>query len=657
MLSFLLIQLNLHAQDSIAVDLNDMVQVKNVSAPVLSADGQHVAYNVSWGIVSEKESEYRSHIWVADTDGNWNRQFTRGDESAGSPAFTPDGKYLSFTSGREGSSQLYRLPLLGGEAEQLTDIESGVRSYKWSPDGSKVAFISTEPESKESKEKKEQKEDVTVVGEDHRFSRIYVQEIGDNPMESKPITLFSEDLHAQDFSWSPDGNTIVFSHRTSPLLDDRDESAISTVPADSGEVSLLIDMGGADYAPVFTHDGSHIAFLSSGNDPEPIGLTDAYIISAEGDGDPVALAHTFDRNINDLMLGDKEGAVYVTEGRKTLSTMYELPLNGDNPIQLTPNDAYYSFNSAPMAGVTAYTKQKSDMFEEVYATSGSIADATQLSDFSSDYIFPEIPRVETITWTSYDGMEIEGLLIYPIDYKEGEEYPLFLNVHGGPGGVYSNTFLGSGAFYNAAFFAHHGYAVLKPNPRGSSGYGKEFRYANFQDLGEGDYEDIMSGVDEVIEMGIADPDQLVMAGWSYGGYMAARIATKTDRFKAISMGAGLFNLESMFVTTDVIDYGLGLMGGGYWESDELKEVYKKLSPHTMVDEVTTPVQLLHSSNDQRVPASQSFEMYQVLKRMDVPTELVLYPRSGHGPSEPKLSVDVGMRVLDWFDTYLDRADM
>ncbi|MDR9416019.1 MAG: prolyl oligopeptidase family serine peptidase, partial [Gracilimonas sp.] len=264
---------------------------------------------------------------------------------------------------------------------------------------------------------------------------------------------------------------------------------------------------------------------------------------------------------------------------------------------------------------------------------------------------------ETITWTSYDGMQIEGLLIYPIDYKEGEEYPLFLNVHGGPGGVYSNTFLGSGAFYNAAFFAHHGYAVLKPNPRGSSGYGKEFRYANFQDLGEGDYEDIMSGVDEVIEMGIADPDQLVMAGWSYGGYMAARIATKTDRFKAISMGAGLFNLESMFVTTDVIDYGLGLMGGGYWESDELKEVYKKLSPHTMVDEVTTPVQLLHSSNDQRVPASQSFEMYQVLKRMDVPTELVLYPRSGHGPSEPKLSVDVGMRVLDWFDTYLDRADM
>lgn len=638
---------------SLNIDLTEMVQVENVSAPVISPNGKYLAYSVRWAVVEDEKSTYKSHIWVAATDGSWNKQFTRGEHSISNPTFTPDNEYLSFTSNRDDKTQLFRISLSGGEAEQITDIETGVSGYKWSPDGSKIAFLSTDDDSKEWKDKKKSKTDVTVVDSEFRQRRIYVQNIGSNPLNNDPKVLYSGDIYTVSFDWSPDGNSIVFAHKPSPLLDDGDLTDISIVPADSGAITSLVSQPGTDSSPIFTSDGKHVVFLSDGGQPEPIGLSDAYIISANG-GKITPLAKSFDRNIGSLLKGDNKNAVYFSEGRRTLSAFYELPLNGDAPKRLTPNDALYSFAQGPVNGIIAFTKQKSNMFEEVYVSPVKKMDAKKISSFGENYQLPKLPKVETITWKSKDGLEIEGLLIYPLNYQKGKKYPLFLNVHGGPGGVYSDSYLASGAFYNAAYFAKHGYAILKPNPRGSNSYGKEFRYANFMDIGESDYEDIITGVDHVIDMGIAHQDSLVMAGWSYGGYMAARIATKTDRFKAISMGAGLYNLESMFFTTDVTDYGVGLMGGGYWETEEMKALYAKLSPHAKVDEVTTPLQLLHSSNDQRVPASQSFEMYRVLKRLGVETELVLYPRSGHGPSEPKLSVDVGERVLYWFDRYLDK---
>jgi dipeptidyl aminopeptidase/acylaminoacyl peptidase len=254
-------------------------------------------------------------------------------------------------------------------------------------------------------------------------------------------------------------------------------------------------------------------------------------------------------------------------------------------------------------------------------------------------------RTEVLQWKSTGGFEIEGLLTYPVDYQAGKPYPLILNVHGGPSGVYQQRFTGNPSTYMIQTFAQQGYAILRPNPRGSSGYGKDFRFANFKDWGYGDYDDLMAGVDKVIEMGVADPDKLFLMGWSYGGYMTSFVVTRTDRFKAASMGAGLPNLVSMVTTTDIPDYLAAHMGGEVWDD---YDTYEKHSAMYRIKNVTTPTQVIHGAQDLRVPFTQGQEFYVALYRRGVPTEMVVYPRTPHGPREPKFLMDVTPRILAWF---------
>ena len=229
-------------------------------------------------------------------------------------------------------------------------------------------------------------------------------------------------------------------------------------------------------------------------------------------------------------------------------------------------------------------------------------------------------------------------------------YPLALIIHGGPAGVFTQSFTGNPGIYTIQYFTNNGYAVLRPNPRGSTGYGKDFRYANFKDWGFGDYEDIMSGVDKVIDMSVADPKRLAVMGWSYGGYMTSFVVTRTDRFKAASMGAGLPNLISMTTTTDISDYLVAHMGGEFWDD---YETYEKHSAMYRIKNVVTPTQILHG--DLRVPFTQGQEFYVALKRRGVQTEMAVYPRTPHGPREPKLLMDVSPRILNWLDKYIERS--
>ena len=256
-----------------------------------------------------------------------------------------------------------------------------------------------------------------------------------------------------------------------------------------------------------------------------------------------------------------------------------------------------------------------------------------------------------IQWKSKDGLEIEGLLTYPTKYNKRKKYPLALIIHGGPAGVFSQSFTGNPSIYIIEYFASNGYAVLRANPRGSTGYGKDFRFANFKDWGFGDYEDIMSGVDKVIDMGIADPERLAVMGWSYGGYMTSFVVTRTERFKAASMGAGLPNLVSMTTTTDIPDYLVAHMGAEFWED---YETYEKHSAIYRINNVKTPTQVIHGANDLRVPFTQGQEFYVALKRKGVPTEMIVYPRTPHGPREPKLLMDVSPRILLWLDKFIKR---
>ena len=263
---------------------------------------------------------------------------------------------------------------------------------------------------------------------------------------------------------------------------------------------------------------------------------------------------------------------------------------------------------------------------------------------------PKLPLGETkvIRWKSKDGAEVEGLLTYPVDYEPGKKYPLILNIHGGPAGVFAENFIGRFAVYPLATFASRGYAILRPNPRGSGGYGKQFRFANVGDWGGKDYEDDMAGVDRVIAMGVADPDHLAVMGWSYGGFMTSWVVTHTDRFKAACVGAGVTNLWSFTGTADIPGFLPDYFGGEPWQQFQ---AFEQHSPITFVKNVKTPTLILHGEADVRVPTSQGYEFYHALKRMGATTKMVVYPRTPHGPREPKFILDIAQRNLEWVDHY------
>ncbi|PKD43051.1 alpha/beta hydrolase family protein [Rhodohalobacter barkolensis] len=624
-----------------------MVDQPVVGPPAISPDGSMVAYIIRETKMEGEESEFLSHIWVASADGTMNRQFTRGDQSVSNPQFSPDGEYLTFTSRRSGENQVYRMYLNGGEAEQITHAENGVGSYAWSPDGNRIAYTMSDSKSEEEKTREKEKRDVTVVDTDFKFSRIYVQEVEADSAKA----IYEGDLHTSSFDWSPDGETIVFAHQPTPKIEDRYKMDISTVPADSGSVTNIIDWEGTDSSPMYTPDGSSVVFTSHGGELEAIGLQDLYVVNLSS-GEVRDLAHTYDRNAS-IVGFDDNSQLLIQEPRRTVSALYRVPLNGGDPTLLTEEDGIYrGFAVSNDGSHVVFNYQNSDQPAEVYMSELGQISKQKISTLHDESEFPEMGKTEVLTWTSEDGTEIEGLLTYPVGYEEGDRVPLILMVHGGPAGVYSQSWTGAGSIYAIQYFAEKGYALLRPNPRGSTGYGKEFRYANFQDWGFGDYEDLMTGVDKVIEMGVADPDRLAEMGWSYGGYMTSWIVSQTDRFKAVSMGAGLSNLVSMVGTTDIPGYLLGHMGGPYWNGN--METYERHSAVYYMDNVVTPTQIIHGSNDMRVPLGQGQEFYWALQEKGVDTEMILLPRTGHGPTEPKLISEVSTRILQWFDQYIER---
>lgn len=636
------------------------MQFKSLGSVDLSPDGKYAAYTVREPIMEGEKSEYLSQIWVAATDGSMNVQYTRGEKSSSSPAFSPDGQQIAFLSSRSGKNQIWMMRLMGGEAEQITEVETGVNSFAWSPDGKTLAFTATDPDTEEEKKAKEEKSYVIEVDKNFKYSHLYtvpvmVDEAGERPVQR----LTRGEFTISSFDWSPDGSTIVFDHQVDPTINTGFVgSDISIVPADSGAVVALVEQAGGDRSPKFSPDGRHIAFVSEGGKSEPIGLGDLYLIPAQG-GDMTALPHTPDRSPSLAgWTADGEKLIF-SEFYRTSRTAMSLNIadvlagetGAGEPQVLCPTEGTSgSFDYDPRTGRMAFVYQTPDKPAELYAGDMQGTEPQAITQHHTDIELPAMGKTEVISWTSKDGMTIEGLLTYPVDYEPGKKYPGILQIHGGPAGVFSKTFTGNPSIYNTQYFAEQGFFVLRPNPRGSTGYGKDFRYANFRDWGYGDYEDLMSGMDKLIEEGKVDEDKQVAMGWSYGGYMTSFLVTRTNRFKAASMGAGLPNLISMVTTTDIPDYLVGHMGNEFWDD---YETYEKHSAMYRIKNVETPTQVIHGENDLRVPFTQGQEFYVALKRRGVDTEMLVLPRTPHVPREPKLLMEVSPRIMSWFDKYLN----
>ena len=616
------------------------------------SNSDKIAMVVRHAQIEGEKSEYLNQIWLSDTKINNIRQFTYHEKSSTHPRFSPDGSYLAFLSARTEKTQIWIMQVDGGEAWQFSYEKQGVGLFKWSPSGDKIAFIMTDPKTEQEEKDKKEKRDVILVDQNFKYSHIYLKSFLAKKDTSKASRITDGTYHITDFNWNPNNKTIVFSHTIEPTINSQFVSGdISVVNLKTKTVKDIVTWEGKDKNPIFTPNGKSIVFTSDGGKIEAIGLSDTYQISSNG-GKPKKLAETPNRNASIISVSADNNYVFVADANRTKSEVYKISLNSSNiSPMLNLKGRVSSPKLSDDSKKIAFVKQELDKPSEVFISQLNIINPKQISNFNPTKVFPKLAKTEIITWKSKDGLEIEGLITYPTKYKKRKKYPLAVIIHGGPAGVFSETFTGARSIYNIEYFASNGYAVLRPNPRGSTGYGKDFRFANFKDWGFGDYEDIMSGVDKVIDMGVADPNRLAVMGWSYGGYMTSFVVTRTNRFKAASMGAGLPNLVSMTTTTDIPDYLVAHMGAEFWND---YETYEKHSAIYRIDKVQTPTQVIHGANDLRVPLTQGQEFYVALKRKGVPTEMVVYPRTPHGPREPKLLMDVSPRILTWLDKYIKR---
>jgi prolyl oligopeptidase len=638
-----------------------ILQVKRIGGVYPSPDGKRVAYTVREAVMDDTRSEYVSQIHLVDADGGNHVQLTRGTHSSDNPQWSPDGKSIAFTANRTGKTNLFLIPVSGGEAEQITDVKTGVAPFLWSPDGKSIAFTMVDPPTLQEETATRIKADARVVEDNIKMNRLYVLPVEKdangkrNPrlLTTGNYTLSSGISDGVPFDWSPDGKTIVFSHAKTPGVNDWPTADISLVDVESAKVRPLVDSGAAELSPKFSPDGKLIAYIRT-DDPPTWGTNSTiHVIPAEG-GPSRELAETPDRRPTLFGWLHDGKRLLIGEVNRTRSQVSILTLDG--PPELIGSNAGAASAGLHLSrdGMTVgFAWETSSTPPEAYVARLDKFAPTVISHVNEEAGKLPVAKTETVRWKSADGREIEGLLTYPTKYEAGKRYPLLLVIHGGPAGVFTESFLAAPSPYPLAIFADRGYATLRVNPRGSSGYGKEFRYANYKDWGGGDFQDLMTGVDHVIKQGVADPERLGVMGWSYGGFMTSWVITHTKRFKAASVGAGVTNLVSFTGTADIPGFLPDYFGGELWHNDQ---IYRDHSAMFHVKGVTTPTLIQHGANDERVPISQGYELYHALKRQGCTVKMVVYPRTPHGIQEPRLQMDAMSRNLYWFDKYVRGAE-
>lgn len=621
----------------------------------LSPNGRNVLFTVRTAHLTDNAGAFRSQIMLAATDGESEPvQLTFG-EAASQPRWSPDGRFIAFLRKLPGSEKtgLWAMQAVGGEPWPLTavdnDIHHAITNFCWSPDGKRLAFLST-PFDATLEQRWRRRDDAIHWQVDYEFSHLFVVDFAP-AARVPPITQLTQGrFHILNLAWSPDGARLAFIHRPTPLLDSWPQGRLGAIATDGSEAEPT-DLGPAtnSAAPLaWSPDGQWIATdVSTAGDAWPY-ASRAVIYPALG-GEPTPLAAVSDEQ-PDVVGWSLDGrSLYVLNQHRLATQLLALPVDGGPPRVCIDTGQPFELIHINGLGKAALVMQNVDEPNSIYVTdlTTNATPEKVAQPSATEYVSGPLPQVRELRWRTPDGLEIDGILYLPADYDEheGKKLPLLLHIHGGPMSIFQRQFAGHPYYYTPAAFCEQGIAVLRCNPRGSGGYGKQFRFANLHDWGGGDYRDLQQGVDTVIELGIADPDRLGVCGWSYGGFMTSWAITQTNRFKAASIGAPVTNPMSFSATADIPSFIPGYFGGEAWQD---LPFYMAHSPIFHVEKVVTPAIIQHGDADTRVPLEQGLQFYNGMKRRGVPVEMYIYPRQGHAISEPHLLADALQRNLDWF---------
>jgi len=601
----------------------------------LSPDGSRVAMAVS---EPAKPSGQRRNIWVYDFPGHTLRQFTASAKSDTRPRWSPDGRTIAFLSNRDGENQIYLITVDGGEARALTESKTGISSFEWAPDGKRLAFETTAPKTDEEEKKEKDKDDARIIGKPEARTLLQVIDV-----ESKTVkTLIQGAWRISEYVWTPDGESLIVAATDNPREDLFSEK-IYRVSALDGKLTLFAAPAGPFANLKVSPDGKMLAYAGSrGDGPDPHDL----IIQPLSGGEARNLtSRSIDRPIGSYVWEDA-GRFFAAASTGFGNAFFTVTIEGKaERSEWTPSLLAGSYVKGKNG--LAFVGESATQAPELWVAS-SAGHAEKVSRFNKDWDDVRLFKPQIVRYQTFDKKEIEAALIRPEGTPSAAaKPPAIILVHGGPTGAWTDRF---DAW--AQLLAARGFVVLSPNIRGSTGYGYDFMVINRFDWGGGDFKDVMAGADWLIKKGLADPGRIGIGGWSYGGYMAAWAVTQTTLFKASVSGAPMTDLA--------VEYGSEAPGINIGDTWALGDPYEKLplftarSPVTFVKKVKTPTLLLCGENDTTDPVGQCYQFHRGLTRYGVDTELVVYPREGHGPREEKHRLDVLNRVVGWFERYLKK---
>ncbi len=615
------------------LSVEDYAVMPQVTAPHWSPDGARIAYVVTKADLAR--SVYDSDLWLIDADGKNDRRLTFVNGADFRPRWSPDGTRIAFLSDRGGRNAIYVLDAGGGEARALTSEPTPIREFEWSPDGKQIAFTRIDEMSAEDEKRAAAKDDARVVDENTRQVHLYLADAGTG--KSKKLT--SGALSTFDLDWSPDGSQIVVSQSSGTGLDGLHSTDLYLVSARDGAVRPLVVRPGHDRNPRFSPDGKWIAFTSAGGVGHWLVEFDIHVVPVAG-GEPRKISAAYDRTPDSFEWTDDGRGLWIEGPWNSASRLFRMNADGSGLTDALPNRGEVGDADVHQKGI-AYIGQSLTSPPELW-----VGDR-QLTHHNDAYRDRELAETRVIRWKNpKDGLEIEGLLTLPLGYKSGR-VPLLTFVHGGPASRFDQGYLGYlGHVYAPHALAAKGFAVLRPNPRGTGGYGRAFRVANRNDWGGLDWVDINAGIDKVLADGIADPQRLGLMGWSYGGFIAAWALGHSDRFRAVSIGAPVVDLLSFHGTTDIRAFI-----PSYFVGMPL-ELLRAHSPAWHLRKTKAKVLIQHGDADDRVPLSQGTLLYRLLDELGVDVAMVVYPRQPHVPREPKLRIDVARRNVEFFEQAL-----
>ena len=535
----------------------------------------------------------------------------------------------------------------------MTDGDEGATRFKWSPDSQQIAFVSTDPVNEEREARDERYGQFEIVDADGRMAHLYLIDLDGGA----PRRLTDGPFVVGSFNWSPDGQSIAFDHRAGSDPSQNGTADISIVRIDTGAVRSLVSQDGPDSRPVWSPDGDRLAFSTSMSS-KWFYYTNREIATVPADGGAVtALTGSFDEHASPLAWGPR--GIYFAASSRTWAYLYRLDPSTKQVTRLThdPESMSFAFSFSEKFEWVAFQASDAKSLPEVVVAdlpgrpgdSGEAFVATTLTASGRQVAEWTLGTREVISWKSRDESTIEGVLHKPADFQPGRRYPLLVVIHGGPTGISRPSPLNYRT-YPLDHFLAKGALVLEPNYRGSAGYGAAFRALNVRNLGVGDAWDVISGIDHLIDEGLADGDRVGAMGWSQGGYISAFLTTHdSDRFKAISVGAGISDWMTYYVNTDIHPFTRQYLQADPWNDPE---IYAKTSPITYIKTANTPTLIQHGELDRRVPIPNAYQLYQGLRDQGVPVKLIVYTGFGHGLNTPKAVRAAMEQNVEWFGKYI-----